>query len=85
MGDSTDTTDSGSSTQDLLANLFATGASAYVDSQYAQNHYYPNTPQNYNAGVPAGTAVSTGFLGLSNTGVIVLAVVAIAFFALKHK
>jgi len=51
-----DTSDPGSAmsgNQQFLADLFSTGANAFVDSQYARN-YQPNDPHNFNAGRPAG-------------------------------
>jgi hypothetical protein len=79
MGD--DTTMSGN--QQFIADLFATGVSGYVDSQYARN-YSPNDPRNYNAGRPAG--VSTAAV-LSQSPVMIVGVVAVlgllVFLAVK--
>lgn len=61
MGDSVDNSASESGTQQFIGDLFATGAHAYVDSQYAANGMYnPNSPVPYTAGYPAGKATTFG-------------------------
>lgn len=63
-----------SGNQQFLADLFATGVSGYVDSQYARN-YTPNDPRNYNAGRPAG--VSTAVALSSSPSFMLLGVAAV--------
>ena len=62
-----------SGNQQFLSDLFATGASAFVDSQYARN-YQPNDPHNFNAGRPAGIS---GFAQLTNSPAMLLLGIAV--------
>lgn len=51
----------GSNIASAIAQIFATGVTAYVDSQAIQRGYQINDPRYYQAGYPAGVSLPYGY------------------------
>lgn len=88
-----DTTATNSSdTATAIAQIFATGVTAYTDSQAIQSGYQINDPRYFQSGYPAGigygyspTSAGAGVLTSSSSSSLLLLLggVALLFFVLK--
>lgn len=89
------TATSGQDTANAIAQIFATGVTAYTDSQAIQAGYQINDPRYFQSGYPAGVSYGYGptsagagvrvgaSASSSNSVLLLIAGVALLFFVLK--